>query len=221
MNKKVFIAPSILSANFCFLHDEIKDLYDDGATYLHFDVMDGHFVPNISFGSYVLSCIKDSTKLIKDVHLMISNPLFYLNDFIKAGADIITFHYESIENNDKIFELIEKVHDANAKVGISIKPNTSKEVLIPFLDKIDLILVMSVEPGFGGQTFIESSLEKVEYFSKLKKERCYNYLIEIDGGINDKTAPKAIEAGCEILVSGSYIFKSKNRRETIKILKGE
>ena len=218
--KEILIAPSILSADFSSLYDEIKSLKEDGASYLHFDVMDGHFVNNISFGSYVLNCISKKVDLIKDVHLMITDPLKYYLDFVKAGADLITFHYEAIKE-EEILLLINKIRENNVKVGISIKPNTDVKKVEPYLSFVDLILIMSVEPGFGGQEFIESSLEKINYLDKKRKENNFLYKIEVDGGINNLTAPKVIENGADILVSGSYIFKSKDRKSAIKLLKGE
>ena len=218
--KEIFIAPSILSADFSSLYDEIKFLKDDGATYLHFDVMDGHFVNNISFGSYVLSCISKKVDLIKDVHLMITDPEKYYLDFVKAGADLITFHYEAIKENE-IERLIKKIKESNIRVGISIKPNTDVKKLDPYLSILDLILIMSVEPGFGGQKFMENSLNKIEYLENKRKENNFLYKIEVDGGINDLTAPLVIKSGADILVSGSYIFKSKDRKNAIKLLKGE
>ena len=217
--REIFIAASILSADFKKLKDEIINLKNEGVDYLHFDVMDGHFVNNISFGSYVLECIKDSTKLIKDVHLMITNPEKYYMDFIKAGADLITFHYEAIEKKEDIFLLINKIKENNVKVGISIKPNTKVNDILEFLPYVDLVLVMSVEPGFGGQKFIDTSLNKIRELYEIKNENKYIFLIEVDGGINDKTSKGAILNGADILVSGSYIFKSENRKESILKLK--
>ncbi len=216
--KEVFVAASILSADFRKLEEEIIPLKEEGVDYLHFDVMDGHFVNNISFGSYVLNCIKDSTSLIKDVHLMITNPDKYYVDFIKAGADLITFHYEAI-NKEEIIPLINKIKESNVKVGLSIKPKTEVEDIKEFLPYLDLVLVMSVEPGFGGQKFIPNSLNKIELLAKIRKEFNYSYLIEVDGGINNETQSDVIKSGADILVSGSYIFKSKNRKESIKKLK--
>lgn len=217
--REIFIAASILSADFKKLKDEIINLKNEGVDYLHFDVMDGHFVNNISFGSYVLECIKDSTKLIKDVHLMITNPEKYYMDFIKAGADLITFHYEAIEKKEDIFLLINKIKENNVKVGISIKPNTKVNDILEFLPYVDLVLVMSVEPGFGGQKFIDTSLNKIRELYEIKNENKYIFLIEVDGGINDKTSKGVILNGADILVSGSYIFKSENRKESILKLK--
>ncbi len=218
--KEIYIAPSILSADFSKLYDEIKSLKKEGATYLHFDVMDGHFVPNISFGSYVLSCISKKVDLIKDVHLMITDPEKYFMDFIKAGADFITFHYEAIKK-EEVLPLIKKIKENNCKVGLSIKPKTDPKEIVEFLPYLDLVLVMSVEPGFGGQSFMENSLNKIKFLSTLKEKNNYHYLLEVDGGINNLTAKKVIKAGAEILVSGSYIFKSENRKNAINSLKEE
>ena len=216
--KKVFVAASILSADFRKLNEEIIPLKEEGVDYLHFDVMDGHFVNNISFGSYVLNCIKDSTSLIKDVHLMITDPNKYYLDFVKAGADLITFHYEAVKK-EEIVPLINKIKESNVKVGLSIKPNTKVEDIKEYLPYLDLVLVMSVEPGFGGQKFIPNSLNKIELLNRLRNEFNYSYLIEVDGGINCETASDVIKSGADILVSGSYIFKSKNRKESINKLK--
>ena len=218
--KKIFIAPSILSADFKNLEKEISSLKEEGASYLHFDVMDGHFVNNISFGPYVLKCIKDVTSLIIDVHLMITDPKKYYLEFVKNGANIITFHYEAIKK-EEILPLIELIHKEGVKVGLSIKPNTEVEKIKKFLPYLDLVLVMSVEPGFGGQEFMINSLNKIEILDKIRKEYSYHFLIEVDGGINDKTSKKCIEKGADILVSGSYIFKAKSRSKAISLLKGE
>lgn len=218
--KKVFVAPSILSADFKNLEKEISSLKEEGASYLHFDVMDGHFVNNISFGPYVLKCIKNVTSLIIDVHLMISDPKKYYLEFIKNGANIITFHYETMKK-EEILPLIELIHKEGAKVGLSIKPNTAQKEIEDFLPYLDLVLVMSVEPGFGGQEFMTNSLNKIEFFDKIRTENSYHFLIEVDGGINDITSRKCIEKGADILVSGSYIFKAESRMKAISLLKGE
>lgn len=219
INKVIEISPSILSADFKFLDKDIKDIINAGVKYLHFDVMDGQFVKNISFGIPVLKSLKEGNyPLIFDVHLMIIDPEKYLEDFIKAGADIVTIHYEAVKEED-IIRLSEFVHKLGTKFGLSIKPKTEVSKIKPFLKYLDLVLVMSVEPGFGGQSFIESSCEKISELKKLKEENKYQYLIEVDGGINDKTSKKAKKAGAEILVSGSYIFKSTNRKEKIESLR--
>lgn len=219
--KDILIAPSILGADFKKLEQEIAEVEQAGANWLHFDVMDGHFVDNISFGIPVLKSIANCHHLINDVHIMIQNPLHFAKRFLDCGADYLTFHYEAA-TDDEILEIIKLVHSENKKVGISIKPNTSWEVLIPYLKYADLILVMSVEPGFGGQKFIDSVLHKINNLSQYReKHKDCHFLIEVDGGINNETSLKCIKAGVDVLVSGSFIFKSQNKASTIKSLKGE
>jgi len=205
--KKVELSPSILSADWNNLKFTVSEIQKAGCKYLHFDVMDGHFVPNISFGIPVLKCLTSDPdyKLISDVHLMISDPYKYVEPFVKAKADILTFHLEALENKEKVIELIEYIHSFNVKAGISVKPNTKVEELIPFLDKVDLVLVMSVEPGYGGQKFMDSCLPKIKFLSEYKKEHAYSYLIEVDGGINNETVKLVKEAGVEVVVAGSYV----------------
>ena len=216
---KVEVSPSILSADFKNLDKDIKDIILAGAKYLHFDVMDGNFVNNISFGIPVLKSLKNGNyPLIFDVHLMINDPRKYVLDFINAGADIITFHYEAI-NKQEIKPLINFIHSYHKLVGISIKPDTDVKVLDSFLGYLDLVLIMSVEPGFGGQKFMSNSLSKINYLSKIKEENHHKYLIEVDGGINELTSKECIKVGVDILVAGSYIFKSKDRIEAIRSLK--
>ena len=212
------VSISILNANFLHLEDEILKAKNLGIKYLHFDVMDGHFVPNISFGAPILECISHKYSLINDVHLMISDPKKYVDDFIKAGADIITFHYEAIAEETNIHELIKEIKDKNIKVGLSIKPHTDVKVLLPFLNELDLVLVMSVEPGFGGQKFMPLSLDKIEFLSKYKSKNSLKYLIEVDGGINNITFKECKKAGADITVIGSYLFKSKNIKESFDLL---
>ncbi|MCR5461907.1 MAG: ribulose-phosphate 3-epimerase [bacterium] len=208
------IAPSILSSDFARLALEIESIKN--CDMVHIDVMDGHFVPNLTFGAPVVKCIRKYTELFFDCHLMISNPLKYAKDFANAGADLITFHYES-DDNPK--EVIDEIKRLGCKVGISIKPKTKVEEVYPYLDMVDLVLVMSVEPGFGGQSFMAEVLDKVRKLKELKQKENKKYVIEIDGGIDDKTIHLAKEAGVEICVAGSYIFKQKDRIETIKKLK--
>ena len=206
------ISPSLLSADFGKLNEEMQAIVDAGSQFVHFDVMDGHFVPNISFGSVVLKSI-NHFNITYDVHLMISDPDKYAIDFVKAGADYITFHYEAVENP---INTIKTIKQMGAKVGISIKPQTNVEVLDDLLPLVDMVLVMSVEPGFGGQKFIPSALEKIKYLHQQKKKYNLNFLIEVHGGINLDTARQSVEAGAEVLVAGSYIFGSKNIKETIE-----
>jgi ribulose-phosphate 3-epimerase len=214
--RRVHVAPSILSADFRFLNHDIEKVYEAGATYLHFDVMDGHFVPNISFGLPVLESLKGHYNMIYDVHIMISDPLTYGPKFVKAGADIVTFHYEALSNDKERNKVIRAIRKAGGKVGMSIKPKTRVEVVFPFLKMLDLVLVMSVEPGFGGQKFIPASLDKIEKLRKYIDRYKLDTLIEVDGGINNKTAKLCKEKGVDILVAGSYLFGSSKIKDRVE-----
>lgn len=218
MNKD-YVAPSILSADFSKLGEEIDLIESLGAEYLHFDVMDGHFVPNISFGVPVLKSISKIHHMINDVHIMISEPKMYIDKFVNAGADLITFHYEACEDDEEVDEIIRLIHSFGIKAGLSIKPNTPVEVVEPFLDELDLILIMSVEPGFGGQSFIPEAIDKIIYLRNIIDGENYNCLIEVDGGINDKTAPLCREAGADILVAGSYLFGHEDIKERMESIR--
>ena len=212
----VKIAPSLLSANFTCLKDEIKKI--ETAQWIHYDVMDGHFVPNISFGYSILNDVSKITDMYLDVHLMISEPAKYVDKFIASKASLIVFHYEAVAK-DEISGLIDYIKSQNVDVGIAIKPGTSIDVLTPFLSKIDLVLVMSVEPGFGGQKFNSAALNKISNLAKLKNEYNYHYLIEVDGGINETTAKLCCKAGVDVLVAGSYIFNSDDYSKAIESLR--
>lgn len=209
MEKKIIrVSPSLLACDFTNLDKEMKRVINAKADWIHIDVMDGHFVNNISFGLPIVKAIKDYP-IFKDVHLMISDPILYVNRFIEEKADLITFHIESLKYKKQVKELIKIIHSHGLACGISIKPNTKIDSILPYLKDLDLILIMSVEPGFGGQKFIDSSLEKVKELRKIIDENCYDCLIQIDGGINDITAKKAINAGVDVLVSGSYLFNNE------------
>lgn len=212
--KRRIISVSLLSADFCNMERDIKMAQDAGVDWLHCDVMDGLFVPNITFGQKMIKDIKKCSKLPLDVHLMIQNPERYIAEFIHSGADIITFHVEATDNIQHCIELI-KAH--GAKVGLSIKPNTSEEKVFPFLDQIDMVLVMSVEPGFGGQAFMESSLRKINNLKGHLKDWQY---LQVDGGINTENAHLVTSAGANSLVAGNSFFKAIDKPALVLALKG-
>ena len=218
MNSPIKISPSILSADFSKLGEEIVALEKAGADYIHIDVMDGHFVPNITIGPEVIKRLRPVTKLPFDVHLMISPVNNFIKDFADAGADIITFHPEATENISETINLIKKL---KKKVGVSLNPETKINLVLDHLDKLDLILIMSVHPGFGGQKFIPKVLDKIKELKKIKDEKKLNFDIEIDGGVDFDNNKLAIEAGANILVSGTTIFKNNdgNIKKNIDLLK--
>ncbi len=218
--KEIIVAPSILSANFSSIEKDLSDLYFAGAKFLHFDVMDGHFVNNLSFGAPVLNSINLFHLMINDVHLMVTDPIKYIDEFYKAKADYLTAHIEAFNSEKEVYEFINKVHEKKMKVGLSIKPKTGVEAIKKYLKDIDLVLVMSVEPGFGGQAFLYNSIKKIEELDEYRTKNKAKYLIEVDGGINLETAKKTIDAGVDILVAGSYIFKSNDFKKAIDELKG-
>ena len=218
--KKIKISPSILSADFSQLGNEIKKLEEGGADMIHVDVMDGHFVPNLTIGPPVIKALKKHSSVIFDVHLMISPVHKYIEAYSEAGADIITIHPEATDN---LKSSILKIQSFNKKVGVSLNPETKIDIILEFLDQIDLVLIMSVNPGFGGQKFMPEVLKKIEKLSKIKKENNLDFDIQIDGGINFDNYKLAIEAGANILVSGTTIFKSNNGdiKKNIELLKSK
>ena len=218
--KKIQISPSILSADFSQLRNEIKRLEEGGADMIHVDVMDGHFVPNLTIGPPVIKSLKKHSSILFDVHLMISPVHKYIESYSDAGADIITIHPEA---TDDLNSSIVKIKELNKKVGVSLNPETKIDIILNVLDKIDLVLIMSVNPGFGGQKFMPEVLNKIKELKKIQKEKNLDFDIEIDGGINFENSKAAIEAGANILVSGTTIFKSNNGdiKKNIELLKSQ
>ena len=216
--KKIQISPSILSADFSQLGNEIRKLEDGGADMIHVDVMDGHFVPNLTIGPPVIKALKKNSSMIFDVHLMISPVHKYIEDYSNAGADIITIHPEATNN---LSDSISKIRKLKKKVGVSLNPETKIDVILNYLKQIDLVLIMSVNPGFGGQKFMPGVLSKIKQLKKIQLEKKIDFDIEIDGGINFENSKMAIEAGANILVSGTTIFKSNNGdiKKNIELLK--
>lgn len=210
----MIIAPSILSSDFANLESEIKRLEENGADWVHVDVMDGHFVPNLTIGAPVVKAIKPVTKLPMDVHLMIENPAKYVKDFALAGADIITFHYEATK--ETTFDVINIIKSYGAKVGISIKPKTPVSAIRPYLDMVDLVLIMTVEPGFGGQKFMEDCADKI---IEVKAYANKDIIVEVDGGVNAQTAEHCRKCGADALVAGNYVFSSGDMKEAIASLR--
>ncbi len=214
----IIVSPSILSADFANLERDIKRVEEAGAQWVHVDVMDGHFVPNITIGAPVVKSLRAVTNLILDVHLMIEDPLKYAPDFLAAGSDIITFHIE-VGDENYILKTIDAIKKGDAKVGVSIKPKTSPEALLPYLKELDLVLVMTVEPGFGGQSFMKDCAQKIatikEMAQKIGKK---DLIIQVDGGIDDKTGKICTELGANSLVAGNYIYKSKDITQAVNSL---
>ncbi|MDR0820328.1 MAG: ribulose-phosphate 3-epimerase [Endomicrobium sp.] len=213
--KKIIIAPSILSADFAALKYYLKMIEESGSEWVHIDVMDGHFVPNITVGPVVVKSLRKETELFFDVHLMITNPEEYWRKFKEAGADLITFHSEISTEKKK---LVEDIRSSGIKAGISIKPRTSVSEIEALLPYLNLVLIMTVEPGFGGQSFMDDMVSKIKVLRKIIDENNYDCLIEVDGGINSRTASICIDAGADALVSGSYIFAAENPAEAVKSL---
>ncbi|SET84213.1 ribulose-phosphate 3-epimerase [Salinibacillus kushneri] len=207
------LSPSILSADFAKLGEEVKEVEQAGADYVHVDIMDGHFVPNITIGPLIVEAIRPSTKLPLDVHLMIEKPENYVSAFAQAGADIITVHQEACVHLHRTIEMIKQ---EGVKAGVVINPATPAEAIKPILPDVDLVLLMTVNPGFGGQAFIHSVIPKIAQIAAWKREENLTFEIEVDGGVNKDTAALCVEAGANVLVAGSAIFKAKNRKKAME-----
>ncbi|WP_173916525.1 ribulose-phosphate 3-epimerase [Halobacillus sp. Marseille-Q1614] len=210
------IAPSILSADFSKLGEEIKEVENGGADYIHVDVMDGHFVPNITIGPLIVESIRPKTDLPLDVHLMIEQPDLYIEQFAEAGADILTVHQEASPHLHRTVQLIKSL---GVKAGVVINPATPAEAIKPILRDVDLVLLMTVNPGFGGQSFIPSVLDKIQQINEWRREEGYSFEIEVDGGVNKDTAKMCTEAGADVLVAGSAVFNEKDRKAAIEAIK--
>lgn len=217
---QIIISPSVLSMDYSKMKEQVEALNASKAEWMHFDVMDGHFVPNITFGPDILKGFRKMTDMVLDVHLMVSDPEKYAPIFVDAGADMVTFHVEALDNDlNRISNLLKVLHEKGVKAGVVIKPKTDVAFIEPILDQVDMVLVMTVEPGFGGQSFMKDMMSKVTWLKNKRDEKGYSYRIEVDGGINASTYHTAIEAGSDTLVAGSYVFKGDIVEQVASLLR--
>lgn len=219
MNQLV-VSPSVLSMDYSQMKEQMNCLNQSEAQWLHFDVMDGHFVPNLTFGPDLLKGFRKMTSMVLDVHLMVTDPEKYAIKFIEAGADMVSFHVEALDYDiERCIQLIHQIKEKGVQAGIVVKPKTDIKIIEPLLKEVDMVLIMTVEPGFGGQSFMEDMLSKIEWLNSYRKDQSLNYRIEVDGGINGQTYKLAVQAGSDTLVAGSYVFKGDICQNVASLLK--